>query len=279
VEAANNPLGSDIVTKLSELGSAFNTNPKFGLEGVIEGNELRARAEVETAKPAIVETRSNVPVIDDKVFQDVINPLNTSIQQTKQEFRGALDRVTSAINELKSGQRPDVVAEDVDPVTHQTQALRNEMAQLQLNSAYDRAVNSLNAFKAKNPGFDWTEQNIRELWQTRIGNNVDLARNTDWDTYFQMNHDAKDAVRQRQQNEELKAKIASLESGRNSVRDLAATPRSSSNTISMAKPDSDSGINEELYQRANNRMGKGRFMGYGRILQEEQTKMQLAGKI
>jgi len=272
-------MGSDIASKLSELGPTFNTNPGFGLEGVIKGNEMRTIAEAEATKTPLKETKTSEPIIDDKVFQEVINPLNTSIQQTKQELRTSLGQITNTLNELKSGQRPaDTWSEDVDPVTHETKALRSEMAQLQLNNAYDRAINSLNAFKTKHPDFDWTEQNVQELWQQRIGNNVQLARDTDWGTYFKMHYDAKDATRQRQQNEELKAKIASLESGRNSVRDLAATPRSSNN-ISMAQPYSDSDFNEELYTRASARMGKGRFMGYGRILQEEQTKMQLAGKI
>jgi uncharacterized protein YoxC len=278
VDPANNSLGSDISAKLAELGPTFNTNPGFGLEGVIKGNEMRALAE-EGNPAATVETKSTDPVIDDKVFQEVISPLNTSIQSIKQETRSQLGQIANAITELKAGQRTqDVQTEDVDPTTAEVRNMRTEMAQLRLNNAYDRARNSLSAFKSQHPDFDWTEQNIQELWQSRIGNNVQTAETTDWNGYFKMNHDAKRALKQDQMIEELKGKVASLESKRNSVNDLASVPRSS-NVISMAKPYADSDFNEELYSRASNRMGKGRFMGYGRILQEEQQKMQLAGKI
>jgi uncharacterized protein YoxC len=277
VEAATNILGSDIANKLAELGPAFNTNPGFGLEGVIKGNEMRTLANEGTSTAP--ETKAQEIPSEDKVFAEVIDPLNTSIQSIKQETRTQLGQIANAISELKSGQKPqDVPTEDVDPATNEIRTLRTEMAQVRLNNAYDRARNSLNTFKTRNPDFDWTEQNIQELWQSRIGNNVNVAETTDWDSYFKMNHDAKRALKQDQMIEELKGKVATLESRRNSVNDLASMPRSS-NSISTAAPVSDNDFNEELYNRASARMGKGRFMGYGRILQEEQQKMQLAGKI
>jgi IS1 family transposase len=276
VDQATNILGSDIANKLAELGPTFNTNPGFGLDGVIKGNEMRALANEGT--PATPQTKAPQTPSEDKVFAEVIDPLNTSIQATKQELRQSLGQINTTLAELKSGQMQDVPPEDVDPATSEIRTLRTEMAQVRLNNAYDRARNSLNNFKAKNPDFDWSEQNIQELWQSRIGNNVNVAETTDWDSYFKMNHDAKRAVKQDQMIEELKGKVATLESRRNSVNDLASVPRSS-NAISTATPYPDSDFNEELYARASARMGKGRFMGYGRILQEEQQKMQLAGKI
>jgi hypothetical protein len=277
VDQATNILGSDIANKLAELGPTFNTNPGFGLDGVIKGNEMRALANEGT--PATPQTKAPEAPSEDKVFAEVIDPLNTSIQATKQELRQSLGQINTTLAELKSGQRPqDVPTEDVDPATSEIRTLRTEMAQVRLNNAYDRARNSLNNFKSKNPDFDWSEQNIQELWQSRIGNNVNVAETTDWDSYFKMNHDAKRALKQDQMIEELKGKVATLESRRNSVNDLASVPRSS-NSISTATPYSDNDFNEELYARASARMGKGRFMGFNNVLQEEQRKMQLAGKI
>jgi hypothetical protein len=280
VEATTNVLGSDIASKLSELGPVFNTNPGFGLDGVIKGNEMRALANESTPEVKVLD-KVETPTVDDKVFAEVINPLNTSIQATKQELRSSLGQLNSKLDALTSGQRPEVT-EEVDPTTNELRNVRTEMAQLRLNSAYDRARNTLNNFKSKHPDFDWDERNIQELWQTRIGNNVQTAETTDWDSYFKMNYDAKRALQQDKLIEELKGKVASIESsrtpGRNSVNDLASVPRSS-NTLSTAKPYADDEINEELYQRATARMGKGRFMGWNGILQEEQRKMQLAGKI
>ena len=278
----NNGLGAEITSKLAELGPTFNTNPGFGLEGVIKGNEMRALGNDAVPAVTVVEPKSAEPVVDDKVFAEVIDPLNTSIQSIKQETRTQLGQIANAISELKSGQRPDVQTEDVDPTTSEIRNVRTEMAQLRLNNAYDRARNSLSSFKSKHPDFDWSEQDIRNLWESRIGNNVHTAETTDWDSYFKMNHHAKRAVAQDKLIEELKGKVASIESsrtpGRNSVNDLASMPRSS-NTISTAKPYADDDFNEELYQRATARMSKGRFMGWNGILQEEQRKMQLAGKI
>jgi hypothetical protein len=276
VEATTNALGSDIANKLSELGPVFNTNPGFGLDGVIKGNEMRALAAEDAANTA-QEVKVTEPTINDKVFEEVINPLNTSIQATKQELRNSLGQINSKLETLTAGQKPETI-EEIDPATAEVRNMRNEMAQLRLNNAYSRATNSLSAFKAKYPDFDWSEQNIQELWQSRIGNNVNLAETTDWDSYFKMNHDAKRATQQDKMIEELKGKVASLESRRNSVNDLAAVPRST-NTIPTAQPYADSDFNEELYQRATSRMGKGKFMGFNNVLQEEQRKLQLAGKI
>ncbi len=278
MENSTSILGSDIANKLSELGPAFNTNPGFGLDGVIKGNEMKALAAegANTVVPA--ETKTVDTALDDKVFKEVIDPLNTSIQAIKQETRTQFGQIANAINELKSGQRTVETAEEIDPTTSEMRNMRNEMSQLRLNNAYSRATNTLNAFKAKHPDFDWSEQNIQQLWQERIGNNIDLAERTDWNDYFKMNYDAKRATMQDKEIETLRGKLASIESRRNSVNDLSVTPRST-NSISTAQPYADSDFNEELYQRATARMGKGKFMGWNGVLQEEQRKMQLAGKI
>src|ERR1700728_3892498 len=97
---------------------------------------------------ATTETKITEPVIDDKVFQEVISPLNTSIQATKQEMRTSLGQINSKLEALTAGQRPEST-EEIDPATAEVRNMRTEMAQLRLNNAYARATGTLNAFKAK----------------------------------------------------------------------------------------------------------------------------------
>lgn len=257
-----------IQDRLADLGNSFNTNPSFGLMGMIEAQETGQGTPAPASAPA-------APAADDKP-PEWFALINDSLQSVKDSTQQGINQLTREVSSLKqavpAGQPAPSYDDGLDPDLRQ---VRSEVAQVRLNAAYDRARNALAVAKAKHPDFDYTEDELQRTWQEHIGTNVGAAEATNFDMYFQQQYDSRQRPKIEQENARLKAELEALK-GSGNMSAMSSVPRPGRQT-SASSPSASSGsdFDEDIYRRASAKMSKGKFMGFNRALIEEQNRKLL----
>jgi len=275
--------GNNIRERLASLDSDFNTNQGFGFQGIMAAQEEKERQLNATAKAEVVE-QETAPAKDPMEW---IAPLNTSIQTIRGEVQQGIGALANEINQLKQSRQTDEFAPayDVPPeVLPVVQRYENEISNLKkttgelaVRQEWQRAQNALREARSKYKDFNYTDDELNQVWTGHVRNNPNVAASTNWDSYFKTQYEARVNPRLAEENTKLKADLERLKSGRNSVQDLYAVPRSNRQGPTVtAKNSDDSDFNEELYQRARSKIQKGKFMGFNRALMDEQRKLAMA---
>ncbi len=277
--------GAGTKAKLASLDGEFNTNPSFGFMGMLEKHEQQEREANESfkrdsnpkdaggANQADTDSPSNPP--------DWLAPINTSVQVLKGEVS---DRLSQLANEISSMKTPPATAQQINtyedvpdevrPVLQRMDAQQRAINEVALRTEHNRAREALRSAKNKYKDFDYTDNQLEQIWQSHVKGDPNRAHSVNWDLYFDQQYHAQLNPKLAQENKDLKDKIEALQSNRNTVQDMQAIPRANrQSTPTMSTRADADGINEELYQRAKNKVQKGRFVGFGRALIEEQQKM------
>jgi hypothetical protein len=283
-DSSNFDPGAGTKAKLASLDGDFNTNPQFGFLGMLEAHEQKEKEANEAFK------KDRNPAQKDAVDQeekkspsdppDWLAPINTSVQVMKGEMSQRLSQLANEISSIKSPpaatpiNRYEDVPEEVRPVFERMDAQQRAINEVALRTEHNRAREALRSAKARYKDFAFEDQSLDEVWRNHAKGNPDRVANVNWDLYFDQQYHAQLNPKLSAENKELREKLESLQSNRNSVQDLQAVPRTNrQSTPAMSSKTDDAGFNEELYQRAKSKIQKGRFVGFGRALIEEQQRM------
>lgn len=270
-----NPQGN-LQEKLAGLESEFNPNKGFGLMGMMEANEEKLRAEHASRTQEKVEVETK----DSETPPDWLAPINTTLQQTRNEFQQGLGQVQNELMALKqsrepSHELPSDLPPEVAPFVSKFTDVERSIGNLALRQEFSRAKDALRDAKTRFKDFNYSDGELNSIWQSHVRNNPNTAANTDWDNYFRTQYETRRNPLLLNENESLKKEIDRLKSTRNSVSDLYAVPRSNRQSATVRNND-DSDFDEDLYQRAKSKVQRGKFLGFNRALLEEQRKMALS---
>lgn len=200
--------------RLAELGREFNTNEKFGFEGIIGKNldpqspEARAlsypqAAPAPAAAPSIDQALQAAPQITPPppapapVVPDpaqILDPINTALQSYKTQTTNELRNLSAQINDLRSirsqvpATAPDGTPDPTgDKLASQISALEQSYKNLHRVSAHDRARSAMQAVSQKYPQAGLNDVDFDEVW---TGNGLEqdpsLADRVDWVKHFDM---------------------------------------------------------------------------------------------
>lgn len=280
------PRSDNISDKLASLDSEFNTNKSFGLMGVLEGTDRNTTQNLQTRNDGDDLPGDDEGKSDELTPPDWYAPLNTSLQtlkeELKQENRGQLNELASSLMQNMRGTQTEAhdpgVPDEFAPVMGKVDHIAGEMNQLKLQSAYDRAKNSLLNAKLKRKDFDYTDKELDTMWRQNIGNDVGRATAVNWDEYFEVQYASRQTPKLAAENEKLRAEMEKLKSARtsNSVQDLYSVPRSNRTTTPPASSTNAEGFDEDLYQSVSKKFPRGKFLGFNRALADAQRKRLLA---
>jgi hypothetical protein len=260
--------GNDIQERLAALGQEFNPNKSFGLMGMLEAQNEQQSGQLQTSEPA--ESLAQPASAEPEVPQ-WIEPFQSSLRQMRNETKEQISRLESRITQASPSGGKSEEEEPLDPVSKEIYGLKQEQQRLRLNTAYERAKNALVSKKLASPDFDYTEDELRDVWTSQVGNNADYADSINWGIYFDQQALSRRTPKLEGRIKELESQLAKTQSTRNSANDLTSVPRSS-RTTPAPQAESGSDFDEEVYRRATARMGKGRFQGFNRLLLEEQNR-------
>lgn len=276
---ATNPIEqskNDFSDRLAELGQTFNTNKGFGMMGMLENQEQSASEPSSLTTAADPTPTTPAASTGDSSPPEWFEPLNSSLRAIKEE---TVQQMNSVRNEIAQLRTPPVIEQltatgEIDPVAHELNTVKGEMGRMKLNTAYERARNSLNTMKIQHPEFDATEQDLRDVWTKSVGNNVGVAEGTNWDAYWAQEFTKRQEPKLKDRISKLENELAQAKSTRNTVNDLASVPRA--NRQGLPSPQvSEGAFDEDVYRAASKRMSKGRFSGFNKMLIEEQNRKML----
>ncbi len=265
--------GGDFRDKLAALGSTFNTNPGFGLMGMLEGQAQRDNQAQVNDAPAAAQAAPG-----DDAPPEWFGLVNSAVQGLKQDVS---QQVAGLRNEIQRVAQPapgmsQADFDALDPQTRQQLAVDQRLAQIELNTHYERARNSLNRTKQDHPDFEYTEKDLQDLWQNRIAGNVDAARQSDFDGYFESTRREQMEPKIQARLKALEAENSQLKSGRSNVLEMSSVPRGNRQSVTPPAQSGGGDFDEDVYRDASKNMGKGRFSGFGRALYEAQQRRSLA---
>ena len=279
--------GQGVKAKLASLDGDFNTSPQFGFMGLLAEHEQKERDANEAfnrdnkAKIVASETdtgEKNIPSDP----PDWFGPINTSLQTLKGEMSQNLGHLASQIQEMKLSPPASTpvnpyenAPEEIVPVLQRMDAQQRAINATALTAEHNRAREALRAAKGRYKDFEYSDDELETVWRGHVKNDPNRAAGTNWDMYFDQQYNSRSLPKIRSENQDLKSKLEALQSNRNTVQDLQAVPRTNrqSAPAMSAKNLDTSDFSEDLYQRAKNKVQKGRFIGFGRALIEEQAKM------
>ncbi len=260
--------GDAIQDRLADLGEQFNTNKQFGLMGYIENQQETAAPAAKVADPE-----------DDEKPPEWFESVNSSLRALKDTTEGQFGQIRSELSSLRQPAPAVAASEDFgseDPYGQKIGQLEQTVAHTRLNTAWERARNSLNSAKQKyGADFEFQEGDLQNAWKQHIGNNVQAAESTNWDIYFQQQHDSRRAPKLEQRVSQLQAELSNAKQGGGLMNNMAALPRGNRNGAPTPAANANGDFDEDIYRRATARMGKGRFMGFNRALNDEQNKKLL----
>lgn len=260
--------------KLADLDSTFNTNPGFGLMGMLGQQEQQHQ------QPQQVQTQAD-PEPDSKP-PEWFDLLNQTIQTKSKRDEELLSTLTNKIGTIESRiQQPSAQpqqfqqepGEELDSAALERRQLFANQAALVIDNSYERGRNAIARLRSQNPNTDISEADLKAAFELNgLQQNPDLARRMDWEAYFDAEDKKRQAPKLASRLKELEQELTLLKSGKG-IENMASVPRSN-RAVTPSNASSDNGIDEEVYRAASARMGKGRFSGFGRALFEEQQKKQ-----
>lgn len=279
--------GAGTKAKLASLDGDFNTNPQFGFMGMLEKHEQQEKEANEAfrrerpTKDDAGQTEKGERSVSPSDPPDWLAPINTSVQVLKGEVSERLSQLANEISSIKTPPAATAVnhyedvPEEVRPVLQRMDAQQRAINEVALRTEHNRAREALRSAKGKYKDFDYNDGQLDQVWQGHVKGDPNRAANINWDLYFDQQYHAQLNPKLTAENKELREKLESLQSNRNTVQDLQAVPRTNrqSAPVMSTRSVDDAGFNEELYQRAKAKIQKGRFVGFGRALIEEQQKM------
>lgn len=247
--------------------------------GMLKDQEDRER-QVNNSS-ATPPTTSTEPKKEEEV-PSWFGPMNASLHSIKNEFSTGLTSLKSEIDQLRGPAQPETVdpnlPPEVAPVYQRVNALNKDFTTLALRQEESRARDALRDARSKYKEFQFSDDDLRNMWGNHIKGNINKAAATDWDAYFRVQYETQVNPRLMSENEKLKAEIARYKNGGNQVDDLLSVPRANRQSAAasqLAEASQGDGLNEELYLRARNKVSKGNFRGFNRALVEEQAKMKI----
>ena len=266
-----------ITERLASLDGDFNTNKGFGFQGIMDAQTEKAQADLQIASGQVKE-----PADKEDSPPEWFGPLNTSLQKMKEDQSNAIGQLANSIAQLKQDERrtPELVYDqfspEVAPVAQKVDNIQGQISNLTLRTEHQRAKQALNDARGRYKDFDYSDEELGKVWQSFVGKDPNRAANTDWDTYFKVQHETRSNPKLTTENQKLREEIERLKSSRNSVQDLYSVPRSNRQSNTIVKPSDGAEFNEDLYQRAKKKLQRGRFAGFNQALIEEQRKMLTA---
>jgi hypothetical protein len=264
--------------KLAALGTTFNTNPGFGLMGMLEGQEQRAQQAAQA--PATQDPAQAAPGTgeDDKA-PEWFGPLNSSLQVFRNDVSEQIGTLRNEIQRVAQPSQPAMSQADydaLDPTIKNQMALDHRLAQVELNTHFERARNDLNRIKQEHPDFEYGEKELNDLFKNRIAGNLDAARASDFHAHYKQLYNEQLVPKVNARLKALEAENNQLKSGRSNVTEMSSVPRGNRQSVQPPAQQSGDAIDEDLYRRASARMSKGRFGGFNRALVEEQQRKSLS---
>lgn len=256
--------------KLAELAETFNTNPGFGLMGMLDNRDPQAP---EQQQQQVQPKQEDTP-------PEWVDMVNSRVESTNRKLDEQFNRLSEMVAANQSRQSVQPITQEptepLDPVSQEIMNLRREQQTILADTVYERAKNSLQSLKQRHPDATFTEQDLQTLWkQHDLTTNINQARGLNWDQHWENEYQKIAAPKKDDTIKQLQEEIAALKSGRSPAHSMAALPRSN-RSAAPAPGNSQSGdFDEDVYQAAKKRMTPGKFMGFNRILMEEQRKKSL----
>jgi hypothetical protein len=290
--------------RMAQLTREFNTHKGFGMQGALEAAESAfAFPPDNTGAEPTPATAPASAEPDPKQFEQILSPINTSLQEFKQSQMQELQSIRDQMADLRTSRQqaqtespvvqPALQADGTpapapqqDPYAAKFHELEQKQFKIHAQMQYDRARQALDAAKAKYPDVDLSENDLKALWDNyKIGdnpNNLSTAERTNWTGHWEQVAAAKAAPTWQKRMKELEAENAQLKSNKPSVLEqLGAVPAGSRGRNAMANTpavvEGPDGTDNDIYNYANERMSKGAFRGFGRLLNEGKLRKQLQG--
>lgn len=271
--ADNDNHDSHIFDKLQQIGQEFNTNKGFGLMGMIDNEDPQAapRHQEPPAAQALAPE-----ALDSQIFERIA-PLNDTLQAMNQRFSKLEEKLQTpapARTELPAPVAPP----DLNPEQQKLWELEQRANRADRDYAYEKAANALNRVRLTHPDVDLSDNDLTSLWQQqRFDDNVQMAKNANWDQHWELMAKAKRTPRLEQQLKTMEAELSSLKSNRNNpINDMASIPQPR-RAAGPSQSINNDGIDEEVYREASKGMGRGRFMGFNKALFAAQNSRSLRG--
>jgi hypothetical protein len=265
---------SRIQEKLSQLDSQFNTTKQFGFKGLLEESEAKERqlqgnTSGGDTTPAPTEDKPQASTDPPQWF----GSLNTSLQTIRGELKNEIAQLRNNAPEAPPPEDENVSPE-LSPIIKTTRELGRGQMALALRVEESRAKDALRSARDKYKDFDFTEDELGQVWRSSVGNDANKAARIDWDDYFNTQYSTRQLPKLQRRNEELEKQISG-KNNRNTVDDSYSVPRSNRALSTVTRDDNEGPVNEELYRRAAANMRRGSFIGFNKALMNEQRRMGL----